>query len=122
MERALSVVVKAEEQEPAAAPKSKKSAAKASAPVPYADGDIPIDEEHFPDGEFRNYLMDSPSPIDKNKDEVLSASEIASAHEISVLNNQEIKSLKGLEYFTALQTLYCNGTGITELDISKRCV
>lgn len=120
VERALSVAVKAEGSEPAAAPKSKKSAAKADVPAPYADGDIPIDEEHFPDETFREYLSTSTNPvIDKNGDKVLSSGEIASATYINVLFKKGIKSLKGLEYFTALKTLYCDGTGITELDISS---
>ncbi|MDR1691856.1 MAG: hypothetical protein LBR72_00710, partial [Oscillospiraceae bacterium] len=35
------------------------------------------------------------------------------------IGNKEISSLKGIEYFTGLTTLVCEGNELTELDVSK---
>ena len=76
---------------------------------------VPIDEEHFPDIVLRNYLVDQ---CDKNKDGILSEEEISKVRLIS-LNNSELKSLQGIEYFPDLLSLHCWGTKITEIDVSK---
>ncbi|WP_050637131.1 leucine-rich repeat domain-containing protein [Candidatus Stoquefichus sp. SB1] len=89
-----------------------------TSPSNETNGDIPIDAEHFPDDVFREYILNDVS-INTNGDKILSSAEINSATDIEILFKKDIKSLKGLEYFTALKTLYCDGTGITELDISK---
>ncbi|MCI8464392.1 MAG: hypothetical protein HFI63_00800 [Lachnospiraceae bacterium] len=78
-------------------------------------GDVAIDSTNFPDENFRKYVQNR---IDKNKDNVLSQAEIDSCANIFV-SFLEIKSLKGIELFTALTSLDCYGNNLTTLDLSK---
>ena len=79
-----------------------------------ADGDVAIDETNFPDENFRQYVK---TEFDKNKDDSLSAEEIAAANRIHV-EGKPITSIKGIEYFTALTSLRCSYTKLTSLDTS----
>ena len=79
-----------------------------------ATGDIEINETNFPDENFRNYLLSSKL----GQDSVLTESEIAGVRLISV-NRKSISSLKGIEYFTALEILYCSSNQLTSLDVSN---
>lgn len=79
-----------------------------------ADG-IPVDAEHFPDENFRAYVSEN---CDTDKNGILSDKEIAAADEIHCAERW-IKDLKGIEYFTALEKLYCHNNQLTELDVSK---
>lgn len=79
-----------------------------------ADGDVAINEANFPDENFRGYVKEK---FDKNKDDSLSADEIAAVKDIDVTNSSTT-SLKGIEYFTALKYLFV-GSPITTLDVSK---
>lgn len=79
-------------------------------------GEVAIDKANFPDDVFRQYVSDN---FDTVKDGVLSLDEISKITGIFVNGETDIKSLKGIEYFTALQALYCNSTGITDLDVSN---
>ena len=87
--------------------------------VPY-EGETPdgieISEANFPDDNFRAYV--SAKSIDKDEDGYLSPAEIAKVTTISVAR-KEIKSLKGIEYFTALTSLNCENNQLTELDVSN---
>ena len=76
--------------------------------------DVVIDETTFPDANFRNYILSQ----SYGADGVLTDNEIAN---VSVINCQEqnIASLEGIGYFTALRTLYCSHNQLTVLDISK---
>ena len=76
---------------------------------------VTINEANFPDANFRSYVS---SNFDKDSSGGLSDTEIANATEFSV-NGQEISSLKGIEFFTALTRLYCTNNQLTTLDISK---
>ncbi len=100
-------------------------------------GEVEINDTNFPDENFRKYIIDN---FDSNNDNKLSQDEINAVTEISVQDNN-ITSLKGIEYFTAitkldcsqnygltkldvshnsgLQQLRCNYTGLTELDVSN---
>ena len=80
---------------------------------------IAINETNFPDTAFRAYLSDPDSNIDRNQDSVLSAGEIALVREIDVYDESDIKSLEGIENFTALTYLDCHGCNLTSLDLSK---
>ena len=71
---------------------------------------VPIDEEHFPDEVFREYVK----TFDSNGDGILIYSEFPL--EISKLSTN-VSSLKGIEYFDTLESLQCNNTQITELDL-----
>ena len=76
---------------------------------------IAIDETNFPDECFRNYLFRC---YDFAEDGILTAEEIKNTTTLEV-DWDQIESLKGIEYFTALKKLYCFGNEITELDLSK---
>ena len=76
---------------------------------------VTIDETTFPDAVFRQYVLDT---IDTDKDEILETEEISIVTDIYV-SYESITSLKGVEYFTFLKTLYCGGNQLMSLDVSK---
>lgn len=78
---------------------------------------VEINETTFPDPVFRDYVL---TKFDKNNpiDYKLSKSEIDGVFSINV-TGKDISTLKGIEYFTALKTLFCDKTKITELDLKK---
>ena len=82
-------------------------------PVP-TDGRIYINKKNFPDDNFRAYLLEQ----DYGQDGVITADEIADIWCIDVCE-MEITSLKGIEYFTALEQLVCDYNELTELDVSN---
>ena len=105
------------------------AAAKAKGWTPYIDSlfesteyagsepvneDIAINEENFPDANFRNYLLHEWY----GQDGVLTNTEISGVESIYV-RSKNIKSLKGIEYFTALTKLDCYDNQLTALDVSK---
>ena len=70
-------------------------------------GSIIIDEQHFPDHNFRSWLL-SPYTINGlGTDGILSAEDIAAITEIDVLG-QNIMNLTGIGYFTNLERLNCS--------------
>lgn len=77
-------------------------------------GNIDINETNFPDKEFRDWIKANITGAD---DDVLTPDEISNVKKIVVGNKGEIKNLKGIEYFTALEYLMCYNTGITTLDV-----
>jgi hypothetical protein len=79
--------------------------------------DVAINETNFPDEIFRNWVLSQ----SYGADGVLTDEEIATVTKIDV-SGMTIKSLKGIENFTALTTLWCYGTFLTSLDISKNTV
>lgn len=76
---------------------------------------VQINSMNFPDANFRDFIS---KEIDKDCDDILSPEELMKTLSINV-NNKEIASLKGIEYFINLEKLQCNGNNLTELDISK---
>ena len=76
-------------------------------------GAVTIDETTFPDENFRKWILKQ----SYGKDGVLTEEEIAGIKEIDVAY-KEIKSMKGLEYFTAIERLWCGSAELTELDVS----
>ena len=78
-----------------------------------ADG-VNIDEANFPDAKFQQYVKEK---FDINKDDLLSADEIAAVKSISVYD-QSITSIEGIEHFAALGYLNV-ASPITTLDVSK---
>lgn len=85
-------------------------------------GDVAIDEEHFPDSNFRKFVK----KYDRDKDDKLSQIELAEVTDLNcdksysgVTDDEKIKSLKGIEYFTSLKTLSCRRNLLTELDVSN---
>ena len=80
-----------------------------------AAGDVAINKENFPDNDFREYVRNN---FDKNNDDALSDGEIGAVQSISV-TNPSTTSLKGIEYFTNLESLRARGLNLTTLDLSK---
>ncbi len=76
---------------------------------------IPITETCFPDANFRSYIS---SYLDDDQNGCLSYEEYDDITFIDV-SYMEIASLAGIEYFTNLETLYCNCNQLTDLDLSK---
>lgn len=101
--------------EPGAEEQENGVSAQADAAVP--EGDIAINEENFPDKNFRDYVA---REWDKNHDNRFSPSEIANAKWISC-DNKEISNLKGIQFFTNIWLLECyydNLTTIETIDLS----
>lgn len=79
----------------------------------------------FPDNEFLEYISNEifqsgnyyGKKFDLNKDGMLSKDECELVRIISVSGKSNIKSLEGVEAFPKLRELYCNDTGITELNL-----
>ena len=80
-----------------------------------ADGDVLINEENFPDENFRAYVRDN---FDSDGNGVLSQAELENVTQI-YCSYCSISSLKGIEYFTALEVLRCYDNHLTALDVSK---
>ena len=74
-----------------------------------------INSANFPDDTFRNIL--SGSDYDKDGNGTLDEKEISEILNI-YCEGKGIKSLKGIEYFTALQGLWCKDNEISEMDLS----
>ena len=81
----------------------------------FAAGYVDINETNFPDAKFRSFVKEN---LDKNNDGILDAGEIAAVKMIEA-NNMGIKSLEGVGFFTALETLKCWDNELTGLDLSK---
>ena len=79
------------------------------------NGNLKISEINFPDENFRKFVKDN---LDKNRDGVLTDAEIAAVTSISVIGFG-IKTLEGIDFFTALTSLYCYLNQLTSLDVSK---
>lgn len=64
----------------------------------FAAGYVEINETNFPDAKFRSFVKEN---LDKNKDDILDAMEIASVKMIEA-NKMGIKSLEGVGFFTVI--------------------
>ena len=87
-----------------------------------AAGSVAISSSNFPDDSFREYVGEN---FDTDWDGVLSQTEISLIKEVDVDaysdnadNAEPIASLKGIEYFTALERLYCSENELTSLDVT----
>ena len=80
-----------------------------------ADSSVEINKTNFPDANFRTFVSKS---FDKDKDGKLSLAEIKAVDEISC-SSEKIKSFKGIEFFTDVETIDCFDNEISELDLSK---
>ncbi len=74
---------------------------------------VAINETNFPDEIFRNWLLSQGYGLDG----ILTDAE-ANMWYLNV-ENMQIQSLKGIEFFTGLEWLLCNGNQLTALDVSK---
>ena len=109
-------------EEPAAeeeAPSEEETAPAEEAEEPAADGaaesaGVPIDWENFPDEAFRSLVRGA---YDQNGDGYLSPAEGEAVIALDCAG-MGIEELSGIEYFTALEYLYCDYNNLTELDVS----
>ena len=76
--------------------------------------DIEINVINFPDPNFRKYVR----TLKGAEDNLLTGRELLYIERINV-DSLNIKSLKGIEYFTSLASLGCDDNQLTSLDISK---
>ena len=84
----------------------------ASAP---AAADVAVDAANFPDEAFRTFIKEK---FNKNDGDSLNDAEIAGVDSVDV-SHKGIQSLKGIEHFTALQTLDCPYNQLASLDVSR---
>lgn len=84
--------------------------------VPVLGDGIAINVTNFPDETFRKFV--GGKDIDTDQNGFLSDEEILKVKTIKV-GNKGIKSLKGIEYFTELDSLNCARNELTELDVTK---
>ena len=82
--------------------------------------DVKINETTFPDEDFRNWVLSQ----EYGKDGILTEEEIAGVTFMNlfpqnIIAEGHIKSLKGIEFFTAVTKLVCSRNELTELDLSK---
>ena len=75
---------------------------------------VAIDGTNFPDANFRTIVEN----FDTNKDDSLSDTEIAAVEAIDCYG-KGISNLKGIEYFTSLDILWCGDNQLTALDVSE---
>lgn len=89
-----------------------------SVPIPQLpkEGEVSINVKNFPDSAFREYVRRT---FDTDNNDVLSVAELEVATRIVITGNTQIKSVKGIEYFTYLETLYCWETSIESLDLTS---
>ena len=78
--------------------------------IKIVDG-VAVDTFNFPDKNFRDVVK----TFDTDDNNILSDTEIAAVKEIDC-KGRAITNLKGIEYFTALEYLYCYDNELTELD------
>ena len=88
----------------------------AGGPVRAADA-VPIDEAHFPDPLFRQWLLDGANLNGAGTDGLLTPEEIEGITEIHV-PSMGLTSLKAIEFFPRLIRLVCRNNMLTELDMS----
>ena len=82
-----------------------------SASIAWAD--VAINETNFPDENFRGWLLNQ----DLGADALITDAEIADATFLMPAS-RNIQSLQGIQFFTALETLWCYDNSLTELDVS----
>ena len=76
--------------------------------------DVVINSTNFPDNAFIVFVREH----DTNSDGILSPEEIEAAKSMIVKPDFGAKNLKGIEYFTYLETLVCSNLELTSLDLS----
>ena len=81
-------------------------------------GPVYLDDRIVPDDTFREYLL---KRFDKDHNGTLYPAERYAVTEINV-NDKNITSLKGIEFFPNLKVLNCGHNRLTSLDVSKNTV
>lgn len=83
-------------------------------PVMADTGEIDIDQTNFPDDIFRKFVLEE---IDSDGNGKLNP--IERSIDFITVESMGISSLKGIEYFTNLNGLFCSCNKLTSLDVSK---
>lgn len=84
-----------------------------------ARADVVFNEENFPDPAFRAHLISASSYAGFTTEGVtVSDEDLNSITNVGCVN-KGIASLKGIEHFKNLMTLYCYGNQLAELDLSE---
>ena len=84
-----------------------------------AAGEVYINDTNFPDANFRDYLLSKTTTYTTDgSDKYYTQEQINSIVSINC-SEKNIESLKGIEYFTALEQLYCENNQLTSLDVTK---
>ena len=99
--------------EPGAAEPENGASAQADAAVP--EGYIAINEKNFPNENFRENVWWA---WNTNHDNYFSPGELAAARWIAC-DNEEISSLKGIQFFTEIYKLECYYDNLTTIDLSN---
>ena len=81
-----------------------------------AEQELPIDEAHFPDANFRKFIKDR---FDTDGNGSLSQSEMDAVDGVGFGYGYDIKSFKGIEYFSELWFLTITDKSLESLDVSK---
>ena len=89
-----------------------------------ADGDLPIDYKHFPDKNFRDYIKNEVNVVSFTRSCIFhkASKDIDSVTYLSPSSYskyQSIESLEGIQYFKNLRELYCSGSKISKIDLTK---
>ena len=83
--------------------------------------DVEINETHFPDDYFREFVRN----FDTNGDGSFSSEELADVAALSIYHDPDdetvlhLTSVQGLEYFTAITFLQITGTDLTTLNVDS---
>ena len=79
--------------------------------------DVAINENYFPDANFRDYVSKLDGRIDGRRDGALDRKESALT-EVDI-SNLTIRDLEGIKYFTELEKLDCTQNRLWELNLSR---
>ena len=76
--------------------------------------DILIEKDNFPDKKFRDFILSQ----DFGQNDTISLDEIENIKEMDC-SNLDIKDLKGIAFFTALEKLNCSQNKIKNLNVTS---
>lgn len=78
---------------------------------------VAVNGRNFPDAAFRAWILNPANLNGAGQDGTLTEDELQAVTSMDV-SNQGIASLKGIEYFTNLESLNCRGNQLTQLDVN----
>lgn len=78
---------------------------------------VAVNGQNFPDAAFRAWILNPANLNGAGQDGTLTEDELQAVTSMDV-SNRGIASLKGIEYFTNLESLNCRGNQLTQLDVN----